>query len=255
VGLGQSYHPWIHMPFEDLVPSKAEFLGEIRETAATACSTIRAALAANDPSRAYTAGVRLSLVLERLVAALPSSPQAKFARMEKVVSQLSGLARFYRLERLAKAALDAREFVKASAYGNELLKTAAEYPNNWNHVNALYDGNYILGLVALHEPRHHENPISRALGRPPSLRGDTRRAEKYLLRAADALGSPGVMMGPNTLLAKELLERGESKVVLKYFALCAKYWKSDQGKLAEWTAAVKRGELPNFGPSLIYLID
>jgi hypothetical protein len=146
VALDQSYHPWIHMPFEDLVPSKAEFLGEIRETAATACSTIRAALAANDPSRAYAAGVRLSMVLERFVAALPSSPQAKFARMEKVVSQLSGLARFYRLERLAKAALDAREFVKASAYGNELLKTAAEYPNNWNHVNALYDGNCILAL-------------------------------------------------------------------------------------------------------------
>jgi hypothetical protein len=112
-----------------------------------------------------------------------------------------------------------------------------------------------IGLVALHEPRHHETPVSRALGRPPSLRGDTRRAEKYLLQAAAALGSHGVIMGPNMLLAKELLERGESKVVLKYFALCAKYWKFDQGKLAEWTAAVKRGEFPNFGPSLIYTID
>src|ERR1700722_19520607 len=91
VGLEQNYHSWIHVSYEDRLPSKAEFLGEIRETAATACSTIRAALAANDPSRAYAAGLRLSMVLERLVAALPSSPHAKFARMEKVVSQLSGL--------------------------------------------------------------------------------------------------------------------------------------------------------------------
>src|SRR5580698_6327130 len=79
---GLRQNPSIRTPWEDLLPSKAEFLGDTRETAATACSTIRGALAANDPSKAYAAGVRLSMILERSVAALPSSPQAKFARME-----------------------------------------------------------------------------------------------------------------------------------------------------------------------------
>jgi len=107
-GLRQNY-PSIRTPLEDLVPSKAEFLGEIHETAASSCGAIRTALEANDPSKAYTAAVRLRMVLERSVADLIGSPQAKFARMEKAVSQLSGLPRFYRLDRLAKAALDAND--------------------------------------------------------------------------------------------------------------------------------------------------
>jgi hypothetical protein len=251
-GLQQNYRSIRTRP-EDLVPSKAEFLGEIHETAAASCGTIRGALAANDPSTAYTTAARLRMVLDRAAAALTRSPQAKFARMEKAVSELSGLPRFYRLDRLAKAALDANDFAKATAYGNELLKTAAEYPTNWDHVNALYAGNCILGLVALHEPQHHRTAVDRVLGRGPSLGGDTKRAGRYLMSAAAALGSPGVMMGPNTLLAKELLERGKSRVVLQYFALCAKYWKADNGKLAEWSAAVKRGEMPDFGPTLSYL--
>lgn len=80
-----------------------------------------------------------------------------------------------------------------------------------------------------------------------------KRAGVYLLRAAATHGSPQLdYSGPNTTLAKELLEKGEREVVLQYFELCAKFWKTDYGKLAEWTAAVKRGDVPNFGANLRY---
>ncbi len=37
-------------------------------------------------------------------------------------------------------------------------------------------------------------------------------------------------------LAKELVERGQSAVVLQYLALCKNFWKMDRGKLDEWSA-------------------
>ena len=48
---------------------------------------------------------------------------------------------------------------------------------------------------------------------------------------------------------------GQKEVVLQYFDLCAKFWKSDQqqpdgGRLAKWRAQVEKGEMPDFGPNL-----
>jgi hypothetical protein len=53
-------------------------------------------------------------------------------------------------------------------------------------------------------------------------------------------------------LAKELLERGETQVVLEYFDLCAKFWTSHPETLKEWSDAAKAGKMPNFGANLIY---
>ena len=61
-------------------------------------------------------------------------------------------------------------------------------------------------------------------------------------------GSPQLnSFGPNMTLAKELLEKGQSEVVLQYLALCKKFWKMDRGQLDEWSATIRGGGIPDFG--------
>jgi hypothetical protein len=208
--------------------------GDVREAAASACSQIAAAYSAKDPAKAQQAAANLFQALAHAVAVLPSTPQAKFARMDAAVSQLDGLERFYRLVALAKAAFDAGEIDKAAAYGHELLDMAAQYSTDWNYGNAIYFGNWVLGRIALQQ-------------------GDATQAGEYLLRAAATPGSPQLnSFGPNMMLAQELLEKGQTAVVLQYFDLCAKFWKLEKGKLAAWTAVIKGGGVPDFGANLRY---
>ena len=54
------------------------------------------------------------------------------------------------------------------------------------------------------------------------------------------------------LLAKVLLEKGESSTVLGYFALVKNFWVNDGGKLADWTTVVQGGGVPAFGANLAY---
>jgi hypothetical protein len=208
--------------------------GDVREAAVSACGQIAAAYAAKDTAKAEQVAANLRQMLAQAVAALPATPQAKFARMDAAVSHLSGLERFYRLVGLAKAAFDAGEIDKAAADGYELLNMASQYPADWNSGNAIYFGNWILGRIALRQ-------------------GDVTQAGQYLLGAAGTPGSPQLnTFGPNATLASELLLKGQTEVVLQYFELCAKFWKMDHGQLTEWTAAVKAGSIPNFGASLLY---
>ena len=58
--------------------------------------------------------------------------------------------------------------------------------------------------------------------------------------------------GPNTSLAKDLLEKGDTAPVLQYFALIQNFWKMSRGKLAEWAAQVQSGQIPDFGANLRY---
>jgi hypothetical protein len=51
-------------------------------------------------------------------------------------------------------------------------------------------------------------------------------------------------------LAKELLEAGESEVVLEYFQLCGEFWIYGEQRLATWTEVVNEGGIPDFGSSL-----
>ncbi len=89
------------------------------------------------------------------------------------------------------------------------------------------------------------------LGGVALRRGDLKRAGEYLLIAA-RIGGTGPSAGPNMILAKELLEKGQRDVVLEYFQLCGKSWSAGRGQLARWTAQVKAGEIPQFGANLAY---
>lgn len=138
--------------------------------------------------------------------------------------------KFIRLHELAKTAFDAGEFDKASQYADALVKTAEKHSEDklWATGDAVHDGNIVLGRVAL-------------------KKGDVKQAKKFLLQSGYTPGSPQLeSFGPDMNLAKEFLAAGEKDIVLKYFLLCRRFWKSGRGKLDDWTKEIKDGQVPNF---------
>ena len=144
--------------------------------------------------------------------------------------------KFYRYTLLgdaARAAFEAGETEKSRKYAEELLEMA-----NSNEEFAFRTGNAI----------HHGNLV---LGRLALKAGDIEGAKRHLLEAGQSTGSPQLnSFGPNMLLAKELLEKGEKDVVQEYFDLCSKFW--DREELNEWEAVIEKGQIPDFGANLRY---
>lgn len=136
---------------------------------------------------------------------------------------------------LPMAAFDAGDLVKARAYATQLLEAAANTSaRDWNYGNAIHQANLVLGRIAVTEGRLAD-------------------AAKYLLTAGETPGSPQLnSFGPNMTLARDLLERGDTASVLKYFELCGKFWKMGGERLATWTAQVQAGRIPQFGANLRY---
>lgn len=144
------------------------------------------------------------------------------------------LERFYALPALAKAAFDAGNTERASKYATEMLSQAAAHKGDWNYGNAIHHGNLILGRIALGS-------------------GDVVAAKDYLLAAGRTPGSPQLnSFGPNMALGKELLEKGEHKVVLQYLELCEKFWENGREQLKNWSATIRGGGMPDFGANLYY---
>lgn len=135
--------------------------------------------------------------------------------------------RVYLLVDAARMSFAAGETEKAESYATELLSTSSQG-------NAVHHGNLILGRLALKS-------------------GDIDKAKEYLIAAGKTPGGPTLnSFGPNMALAKDLLEKGESEVVLEYFELCSHFWMDRQGRLKQWTKEVKNGVVPDFGASLVY---
>ena len=85
-------------------------------------------------------------------------------------------------------------------------------------------------------------------------RGHVKRAGEYLLSRVllDAPTGALVSFGPNVMPAPELLEQGQTDMVLEYFRLCGTLWRFDGGQLARWTEQVKSGHIPQFGADVVY---
>lgn len=192
-------------------------------------------------------GMTLCLSLAISVSAVaeqtPASnyePQPVKSTLADLEKQLQGTSnpeqKFYLLTTVAAAALEAGKKEKADKYAIELLTQAPKLKKNWNSGNAIQVGNLVLGRIAL-------------------MSGDIEKARQYLLEAGKTPGSPQLnSFGPNMLLAKELLEKGERDVVLQYFELCGKFWTLHYGKLEQWTTAVRKGAVPDFGANLVYAL-
>jgi TonB family protein len=170
--------------------------------------------------------------LDQLAKEMPRSPQQVLADLEQDAVGRDPMQRFYALNALARAALDAGAPEKASAYANELLTTAAQYKQDWNYGNALHDGHTTLGRLAVRQ-------------------GDIDKAREHLLESARMEGSPQLnSFGPSMSLAKELLDKSETVVVLQYFSLCRTFWKMGATRLDAWSEAVRNGKTPDFGASM-----
>ena len=139
-----------------------------------------------------------------------------------------------RLMDLAKAAFAAGDLEKARKYATELLGPGMEGKGGGNAGDACFQGNTILGRIALREGKMDE-------------------AKKCLLASGQTKGSPVLgSFGPSMILAKELAEKGETDVVIQFFDLCRKFWPGGTDRLDKWTKDVKAGVPPDFGTNLAY---
>ncbi len=132
---------------------------------------------------------------------------------------------------LARTAFAAGKLQKAKEYAELALK---DTENGRFAGERIHHGNNILGRIAL-------------------AKNHVAEAKKHLIKAGKTPGSPPLnSFGPNMQLARELLKKGETDVVLEYFQLCSGFWESGQDQLDEWSATVKAGKIPNFGANLRY---
>ena len=167
---------------------------------------------------------------------LPVEEQARMARITRgdLSAATNEVERFYALNRAAKKALKAGKTEEARGFANELARLAPAYTNDWNYGNAIQDSNQVLGRIALKD-------------------GNVAEAKKRLLDSAESKGSPQMnSFGPNLQLAKELLAKGETQVVVDYLQRCERFWKMGKDRLAGWAQAINMGETPNFGANLEY---
>ena len=133
------------------------------------------------------------------------------------------------LTELAKTAFRAGRLEKAREYAESMLGVDQR---DWNEGNRIHNGNLTLGRIAL-------------------LENDIKEAKARLIAAGETPGSPQLnSFGPDMTLAKELLQRGESEVVLRYFSLCSRFWELGQEELQAWTAEVEEGGVRDFGTGL-----
>ncbi len=134
------------------------------------------------------------------------------------------------LPRWASDAVNADDLDRAHAYAAEMLKTGDS------------------------DDSHHAHTI---LGRIALRKGDIKEARAQLLASVHVSGTPVLKsFGPNMMLAKELLNNGESKTVLEYFTLCGEFWAYPDQKpheeLVNWRKEVQTGKTPDFGANVVY---
>jgi len=154
-------------------------------------------------------GIAAAARTAELAARFPRSPDQVLADAEQDVNPANRAAA---VQALAKTAFDAGALDKARAYAEETLQSATD-PKDWNYGNAIYDGNTVLGLVALRE-------------------GNVDQAKQYLIKAAHTPGSPQLnSFGPDLRLARELAAKGERDAVAEYVSLCRAFWKMGEDKL------------------------
>jgi hypothetical protein len=86
------------------------------------------------------------------------------------------------------------------------------------------------------------------LGRVAIRIGDLAGAKQYLLDSGSPRAGRDVSLaGPTMVLAKELLEEGESQTVLQYLDSCLTLWPRGEEVLHIWMADIKNGKMPKFG--------
>jgi hypothetical protein len=163
------------------------------------------------------------------------SPSQELRNLQSQAIGADPFKRFLILPQMAKAAYGSGDLQAATSYANELLSTAqAHTSDSWPQGEAIHHGNIVAGRVALKG-------------------GDVETAKSRLLAAGLTNGSPALdSFGPNMALAADLLKAGQSSTVIQYLTECKRFWKMDNGSLAQWTALMQEGKTPDFGANLLF---
>jgi hypothetical protein len=194
----------------------------------------------------------ISLILSFSIGAIAQQKQIDIkllatqfleANEPKLQETKDPVKQFYLLVNLTPAAFSAGDNEKAINYAEELMTVAKKTQST----PGFGSGN--LGLAT-----HISNNI---LGRIAFNNNEIDKAKEYLLASGQVIGKPPTLIsfGPNMLLAKNLIEKGEGETAVKYFDLCANFWKMEDGRLGKWKNIVKEGGMPDFGPNLTTSID
>jgi hypothetical protein len=123
-----------------------------------------------------------------------------------------------------------------SNYAQRLLLEHGS-PEDPDSADAIYSGNLILAQAALDND-------------------DVAGAGRYLLEAATTKGTPKIQEnGPDTSIARVLLQRGERDTVVQYFEKCRNFWPQGAAVLTRWETAIRAGRQPNFNNRAIAASD
>ena len=179
-------------------------------------------------SLADNLGSQTSIVTWNLIETQSGSGLLQDYFSATIVEQNAARNRFYNLSDLAEKSFADEELHQAREFANELLALSKDYEDDWNYGNAIHDANVILGRIAL-------------------LEDDVASAKEHLIAAGNSPGSPQLnSFGPDMKLAKELLQKNETRIVLDYFELCRNFWELDGGRLTQWSEDVVAGRMPDF---------
>jgi hypothetical protein len=169
----------------------------------------------------------LCLALQQEHLKTRPTPAQRQEQVEQLIQSSTGTRRMMALSLSAKAAFEAGDFEKARNYSSESLRLADPSKRTWRQSDALYSAHIIAGRLAL---------------RSQDLDGARRHLTESLATVSSA---PSVAaMGPDIPFAAELVAAGENDAVLKDLAECAKWWKADEGKTAEWSELIRQGRQP-----------
>ena len=106
---------------------------------------------------------------------------------------------------------------------------------DWNYCNVAHKLMTLIGLLTLFEE------------------DDVAGAKDFLILSSQMRGSPQLnSFGPNMLLAKALLERGEFETVEVYLEHCRSFWEKGTERLDAWIREVHDHRIPDFGANIEY---
>ena len=146
----------------------------------------------------------------------------------------TGLGRYQALARYAWVPLDEGALDAATRAADELITEGQDPDSSLQRGDTLHHGYLIRGRVALRrEDLAKARASLREAGRVPS----STMLETY---------------GPNTTLAREMLDRGESAVVLQFLRECEGLWTGPRSQIARWVDQLSHGETPDLTSNLSY---
>lgn len=119
----------------------------------------------------------------------------------------------------------------------------------------IYRRNNFLRKITLNRKNGYSyiNTSNSIKGRIALLNNQLELAKSHLIKSGQIKSSPTLgSFGPNMSLAKDLLQLGESKIVIEYLELCKLFWEHDSGQIEKWKEQISNNQIPNFGGNLIY---